>query len=252
MAAVSPLCHPDAEPVEAAVGAKPNGRRERFELLKAHLAAKPVTLPVEAVISTHVPELDGLLGGGFPPGVIATFEGETGGWSLAAGLVATITRRSLVAILDDGSLYPPALAEAGVSLERVLVVPARSALTMARAADILLRSRICRLVLMPAVVLRDAVWERLTRLAHRSGVLLVVVAARAAAALSAVAAVRLHCALVRVLVDGRRGLWGTLAGFELSINLRKHKHMAAGASTRVRVAPIALSCHRGIRGAALR
>jgi hypothetical protein len=227
-------------------------RRERFELLKARLAAKPVTLPVEAVLPTALPELDRLLGGGFPTGAVATFEGETGCWSLAAGLVATITRRSLVAILDDGSLYPPALAEAGVSLERVLVVPARKTLTMARAADILLRSRICRLVLMPAVVLRDAVWERLAKLAHRSGVLLIVVAARAAAALSTVAAVRLHCELVRVLVHGRRGLWGTLAGFELSINLRKHKHMAAGDSARVRVAHVAPSCHRGTHGAALR
>jgi len=227
-------------------------RRERFELLKARLAAKPVTLPAEAVVPTAVPELDGLLGGGFPAGSIAALEGETGCWSLAAGLVATITRRSLVAILDDGSLYPPALAEAGASLERVLVVPARKALTMARAADILLRSRICRLVLMPAVALRDAVWERLAKLAHRSGVLLIVVAARAVAALSAVAAVRLHCALVRVLVHGRRGLWGTLAGFELSISVRKHKHMAAGGSVCVRVAHVAWGSARGTHRAALR
>jgi hypothetical protein len=221
-------CHP--EPVE--------GRRKAFELLKERLSARPPALPVEQLVATTIPELDRVLAGGLPAGAVATLEGETGRWSLAAGLVAGLTRRSLVAILDDGSLYPPALAEAGVCLERVLVVPARTPLAMARAADILLRSRICRMVLMPAVALRDAVWERLAKLAHRGGVLLIVVAVRAGAALGAAAGVRLHCALDRVLVHGLRGLWGSLAGFEFCVDVRKHKHMATGASTRLRV-----TCH---------
>ena len=80
------------------------------------------------IVPTAIPELDRLLGGGFPAGAVATLEGATGRWSLAAGLAAGMTRRGLVAILDDGSLYPPALAEAGACLERVLVVPARKAL----------------------------------------------------------------------------------------------------------------------------
>ncbi len=219
----------------AAVSSTTEARRRGFELLKARLSANSSALPVEALVPTAIPELDRLLGGGFPPGIVATLEGETGGWSLAAGVVARMTRRGLVAILDDGALYPPGLVEAGAALERILVVPARKALAMARAADILLRSRICRLVLMPAVALRDAVWERLAKLAHRSGVLLIVVAARAGAALSAVAGVRLHCALERILTNGEDGLWGTIAGFELCINVRKHKHMRAGCSARVRV-----------------
>ncbi|HZV76713.1 MAG TPA: hypothetical protein VFF63_03020 [Candidatus Babeliales bacterium] len=192
-------------------------------------------MPVEGLVPTGIPELDDLLEGGFAAGTIATLEGQTGRWSLAAGLVARLTHHSLVAILDDGGLYPPALAEAGASLERVLVVPARTALAMARAADILLRSRICRMVLMPAVALRDAVWERLAKLAYRGGTLLVVVAARAGAALSAAAGVRLHCALQCILMRGRRGLWGTVTGFELRISVRKHKHTAAGRAARMRV-----------------
>jgi hypothetical protein len=210
-------------------------RRRNFELLKARLSAKPSAFPVEELIPTSVPELDRLLGGGFPAGSVATLEGETGRWSLAAGLIAGMTRRSLVAILDDGGLYPPALAEAGASLERVLVVRARRALAMARAADILLRSRICRLVLMPAVPLRDAVWERLAKLAYRSGVLLIVIAVRAGAALSAAAGVRLYCSLEQIIMHGQCGLWGSVAGFELSVDVRKHRHMAAGRIARVRV-----------------
>ncbi len=208
-------------------------RAERFELLKARLSAKP-TLPVEGLVPTAIPELDRLLDGGFPAGIVATLEGG-GRWSVAAGLAARMTRRSLVAVLDDGGLYPPALAEAGACLERVLIVPARKALEMARAADILLRSRICRLVLMPAIALRDAVWTRLATLAHRNGVLLIVVVARAGAALTAAAGVRLHCALERIVTHGGRGLWGTIAGFELCVGVRKHKLMMAGRTARVRV-----------------
>jgi hypothetical protein len=222
-------------PLEPAETCHEGSRRKAFELLKAGLSAKPSALPVEAFLPSAIPELDRLLGGGFPAGVVATLEGESGGWSLAAGLVAGMTRRSLVAVLDDGGLYPPALAEAGARLERVLVVPARKALGTARAADILLRSRICRVVLMPAVALRDVVWERLAKLAHRSGVLLIVPATHAGAALSVVAGVRLHCERERILVRGQHGLWGTITGFELCIDVRKHKHMTAGRSARVRV-----------------
>jgi hypothetical protein len=224
----------------AAVSTGVQERRAAFERLRAELAAKPSHLPLETLLPSAIPQLDRLLGGGFPAGIVATLEGETGRWSLAAGLVGQFTRRGLVAILDDGGLYPPALAEAGVSLERVLIVPSGNALAMARAADILLRSRICRLVLMPAIALRDAVWERLAKLAHRSGALLIVVAACAGAALSAVAGVRLHCTLERALVHGRRGLWGIVGGFELCVGVRKHKHMAAGASARMVVQHVAL------------
>jgi hypothetical protein len=231
VAAVALWSHPQ----RSAGGAESKDERKAaFERLRKELCTRPPAVAVEALLPSAIPKLDRLLGGGFPAGIVATLEGETGRWSLAAGLVAQFTRRGgLVAILDDGGLYPPALVEAGAALERVLVLPASKALAMARAADILLRSRICRLVLMPAVALRDAVWERLAKLAHRSNALLVVVAVRAGAALSAVAGVRLHCTLARAVVHGRRGLWGTIDGFELCVDVRKHKHMVAGAGARI-------------------
>jgi hypothetical protein len=205
-------------------------RRRAFEALKVRLTATvPLpSLPADELVPSAIPELDRLLGGGLPRGTVATLEGSTGRWSLAAGLMARATRRSLVAILDDGALYPPALAEAGVRLERVLVVPARKALATVRAVDILLRARICRLVLMPALALRDSVWTRLATLAHRSGGILIVMAPHAGASLSAAAGLRLHCELERVTVHGTRGLWGTFGGFELRIDVRKHKHMVSG------------------------
>ncbi len=235
--AAAQSCHP--EPLDFAAGKlRAQGAKskdERFELLKARLSANFPALLAEELFPSAIPELDRLLSGGFPLGIVATLEGTTGRWSLAASLVARMTRRNLVAILDDGALYPPTLVEAGACLERVLVVPARKALAIARAADILLRSRICRLVLMPGITLRDSVWARLAKLAHRSGVLLIVVAACAGASLSAVAEVRLHCTLQRILMNGQRGLWGTVAGFELCIDVRKHRHMMTGRTACVRV-----------------
>jgi hypothetical protein len=215
---------------------KDEGRREAFMALKAELSGRPSLSPqpVEGTVATAIPELDRLLAGGFPSGSVATLEGATGRWSVAAGLVSAMTRRSLVAILDDGALYPPGLADAGACLERVLIVPVRKALEVARAADILLRSRICRLILMPAIVLRDSIWVRLATLAHRNGVLLIVMATRAGAALSAVAELRLHCARERIIMRGTHGLWGGFAGFELRVNLCKHRHVLPGRQARVR------------------
>ena len=90
---------------------KDEGRREAFMALKAELSGRPSLSPqpVEGTVATTIPELDRLLAGGFPSGSVATLEGATGRWSVAAGLVSAMTRRSLVAILDDGALYPPAL-----------------------------------------------------------------------------------------------------------------------------------------------
>jgi len=248
--AASLTCHP--EPFDSLRSLRTSSvegaRREAFAALKARLSApgQAPPLPVEGILPSAIPELDQLLGGGLPCGAVATLEGATGRWSVAGGLVARVTRQSLVAILDDGTLYPPALAEAGACLERILVVPAHKALQIVRAVDILLRSRICRLVLMPAIVLRDSVWARLAKLAHRSGVILIVITSRAGVSLSAAAGVRLHCALERIVMHGTRGLWGAFAGFELCIGVRKHKHLVAERTARLRVG------REEIRDAALR
>lgn len=216
--------------LDSAQDDKPEGRREAFEALKARLSARGQlpSIKVDGLIPTSVPQLDELLGGGLPPGSVAAFEGATGRWSLAAGIVAGVTRRSLVAILDDGALYPPALAEAGARLDRVMIVPAQTPLENVRAADILLRARVCRVVLMPTIAVRDAVWMRLAKLAHRSGVVLLVVAARAGASLRATAELCVHCTPEHVATRGSHGLWSSFAGFELCVGIGKHRHMLCG------------------------
>ena len=227
MAPDVPLDHPDT-------------RREAFAALKSGLSARaiaaPRALPPDRVIPTAIPALDRILGGGFPRGALVTLEGNAGRWSIAARLVAQVTRRALAAIVDDGGLYPPGLDRAGARLDRVLIAPARTPLAVARTVDILLRTRACRLVLvLTAPDLRAAVWMRLARLAQRAGVLLVAIATRASASLAGATALRIDCALERLLVFGTRGLWCTFAGYDLSVNVRKHHGFASGtAHARVR------------------
>jgi hypothetical protein len=212
------------------------GRRDAFAALKSRLSTgAPRQLPPDAVIPTAIPALDRALGGGFPRGSLVTLEGSAGRWSVAARLAAQVTRRALTAIVDDGKLYPPSLAHAGARLDRVLVVPARTPLGTARAVDILLRTQACRLVLvLSAPDLRATVWMRLARLAQRAGVLLIAIATRATASLASAAAVRIDCALDRLLVAGARGLWCTFAGYDVCVRLRKHHGLTGAPPMRVR------------------
>jgi hypothetical protein len=113
-------------------------------------------------------------------------------------------------------------------------VSATSPKGIARAADILIRSRACRLVLMGAPALRPAAWMRLAAVAHRAGVLLVAVAERAGAALAAAASVRLRCELERIVLHGSRGPWCTVAGYDVRASIGKDKRAASGAFARVR------------------
>ncbi|MDQ2871699.1 MAG: DNA recombination/repair protein RecA, partial [Candidatus Eremiobacteraeota bacterium] len=106
---------------------------EAFRALKASLdagSARPVVSSGERLVSTGFAALDEALHGGFPRGAIATLEGRasSGRTAIAASLLATATGKGLAAAIDDGSLYPPTLAAAGVRLDRLLVVAVQNAL----------------------------------------------------------------------------------------------------------------------------
>jgi hypothetical protein len=204
--------------------ALPASRTDVFAQLKATLS-RPSGIPLDRVFPTGIAPLDEALGGGMPLGSLVTLEGpcSSGRWGLAAALLARATQRGLGVVIDDGALYPPTLEEAGVRLNRLLVIPAKGALGIARAVDVVLRSRVARVVVLAAPVLRGAVWARLAGLAHRAGAILVVVATRAAAELAGVATVRLGCAPERALVRGTRGVWGVFCGLDVRAEVRKHK-----------------------------
>ncbi|MGH7736531.1 MAG: hypothetical protein ACREMP_01485 [Candidatus Tyrphobacter sp.] len=169
----------------------PERSQAAFEELRERLAAHALPARHEAIASA-IPALDRLLGGGFPKGGLTTLEGPVGSgrWALAARLLAIWTRRGLAAVLDGGALYPPALACAGVALQRLLVVPATAPIDGARAADVLVRSRLCGVVALDALSLRAAAWSRLAGLAHKNGTLLLVVATQPPPELTSAARLR--------------------------------------------------------------
>jgi hypothetical protein len=201
--------------------------RADFQELKARFqgAAGAPRAGRQRLFPTAIPTIDAALGGGIPHGSLITLEGSAsaGCHSIAAALLAQATYHGLGAIIDDGELYPPGLEAAGVRLDRLLIVPAHTPLGIARAADLLLRSRAARVVVMAAVALRATVWTRLANLAHKAGVVLVVLASRVSAELSAVATLALSCSIRRVVMQGTQGLWGVFRGFEVHTELRKHK-----------------------------
>jgi hypothetical protein len=205
--------------------------RTAFNDLRARFQAGMGTLAPgrEPRFCTGVASIDALLGGGLPCGSLVTLEGRgsAGCRSVAAALLAAATQRGLGAMIDGGDLYPPALEAAGVRLDRLLIVPARTPVGAARAVDLLLRSRTARVIVMTAAALRAAVWVRLAGLAHKAGAVLLVLAAHAAVDLSGVAAVRLECRVGSVLVQGRQGLWGVFTGFDVQAELRKNKRRSA-------------------------
>jgi recombination protein RecA len=152
--------------------------------------------------------------------------------------LARATANGLGALIErtGTSLYPPALAEAGVALERLLVIPAPEPLAALRAADIVLRSGAFGVVAIPAVPLKAEAWTRLASLAHRTNALVVALGAEASDELRYFASVRVRARLTHVRWSGGSGPFATLAGFDVRFEIVKHKRAAPGKSATVRCA----------------
>ncbi|MEO7039911.1 MAG: hypothetical protein ABI186_07790 [Candidatus Elarobacter sp.] len=204
--------------------------RERFERRHRETSAAAFALGDEALVRTQIPALDAVLGGGFPRGTIGTLEGppSSGRSALAARLLAAATRRGLGALVGV-ELFPPALAAAGVRLERLLVVPVHGP-AAARAADIIVRSGAFTVVVVPALPsgrgTGSATWTRLASLAHRANTLLVALGDEASTELRYFASVRLETVIERVRWNGPAGHLGELAGYDVRAIVRKHKRAA--------------------------
>lgn len=193
------------------------------------------TLADDAVLRSGIIDFDRVLGGGLPRGTIATFEGapSSGRMVLAARLLAAATVGGLGAIVGT-SAFPPALAAAGVRLERLLVISAPDPVGAARAADILLRSGVFTVVVIPALpsgrATGSATWTRLASLAHRANAVLIAVGVEASSELRYFASVRVETTIERVRWNGPPGHFGTLAGYDVRATVRKHKRAAPGGS----------------------
>jgi hypothetical protein len=210
--------------------------RETLERRHREASAAAFALGEDALVRTQIPELDRILGGGFPRGTIAALEGQpsSGRSALAARLLATATGRGLGALIGE-DLFAPALAAAGVRLERLLCVPVTEPVGIARAADIVLRSGAFGVVVIPALPsgrgTGSATWTRLASLAHRANALLVAVGVEPSTELRYFASVCLETTIERVRWNGESGHLCELAGYDVRASVRKHKRAAPGAST---------------------
>ncbi len=216
--------------------AVPASRSEAFAQLKAGLEAARFTATDPTLLRTGFLELDRALGGGLPRGIITTLEGgaSSGASALASRILAVATRQGLAAAIHDDTLFPPALARAGVILERLLVLPASEPRRIARAVDIVLRSRAFGIVLMPAVCLKATVWSRLAGIAHHANALLLV-RGEVANELAYFASVRIHCRMARVFWTHASGPFCELAGYEIEADVNKNKRAVPGGKARFQI-----------------
>ncbi len=209
--------------------------RERLDHRFRDTTQAAFTLADDAVLPSGIPAFDHILGGGLPRGTIATLEGppSSGRMALAARLLAAATAGGLGAVVGT-SAFPPGLAAAGIRLERLLVISAPEPVGAARAADILLRSGVFTVIVIPALpsgrATGSATWARLASLAHRANVALIAIGVEASSELRYFATVRVETAIERVRWNGPSGHFGTLAGYDVRATVRKHKRAAPGGS----------------------
>jgi recombination protein RecA len=205
--------------------------RERFDHRHRDTTAAALARGEDEVVRTGWTDLDVALGGGFPRGAIGTLEGppSSGRSALAARLLAVATRQGLGALIGI-DLFPPALATAGVRLERLLLVDVASPLDAARAADVVVRSGAFGVVVLPALPsgrgTGAATWTRLASLAHRANAALIALGESASAELASFATVRVETAIARVRWNGPAGHCSELAGYDVRALVRKHKRAA--------------------------
>ncbi len=224
-----------------------DSRRVAFAGLRAALSAEQrstapeaFTLAEESIVRSGLGDLDVVLGGGFPRSAIVTLEGATGSGrsAVAARLLATATANGgLGALIEtpagsEGAFYPPALAAAGVDLDRLLIVHANDAMAVARAADIVLRSAAFGVVVIPMITLRATAWTRLGSLTHHANAVLIVLGEAASDELRYFASLRVRVRAASVHFAGSQGLFCTLAGIGSEAIVLKHKRAVPGKHAR--------------------
>jgi RecA/RadA recombinase len=180
-----------------------------------------------ARLATGIPEIDRLLGGGFPRGRLSEIAGaaSSGRTSLALALLAGSTGAGEVAaVVDCADAFDPGSAQsAGVLLDRVLWARTPRTSQALRCAERLLEAHGFALVLLDLAIpdLRSvpATALRLARRAESTGTALVVLTRTRA--LGTAAEVAIELALARTRFTGTPAL---LEGLDVQVSLVRHRN----------------------------
>jgi len=183
-----------------------------------------------ARLATGIPEIDQLLGGGFPRGRLSEIAGaaSSGRTSLALALLARATgAEEVTAVVDCADAFDPSSAQsAGVSLDRVLWVRTPRIPQALRCTERLLEAHGFALVLLDLAIpdfrSAPATARRLARRAESTGTALV--ALTRSRALGTTAEVAIELAPARIRFAGTPAL---LEGLDVQVKLVRH-HNAPG------------------------
>lgn len=186
-------------------------------------------------LSTGIPALDSILGGGLPRGGLSEITGpvSSGRTALMCALLASATRQAEVAAVVDlpDALHPESLESIGVDLQRILWVRPPSLQTSLKCTDLILGAGGFGLVVLD---LSDAVtyrlplhvWPRLVRVTKQTQTATVVLAGQAVVG---------SFAALHMILTPRRTLWGSrnrlLEGLSTHVAVTRNKHGALPAQS---------------------
>jgi hypothetical protein len=188
--------------------------------------------------TTGIPSLDQALGPtGIPHGRLTEIFGtaSSGKTTLAFALLAACTRRGDIGAYVDpeNNLFAPAAEAAGIDLDRLIVVRPKAEQAVRRAADAIVRSGACAVVVLDgtsADVLQTHHYARLVSQAERNGITLVVLSRGESQPLASFASLRVRMReLSSQWQPGSNG-GGRLSGYSIVLDVAKSRMGAPGKS----------------------
>jgi len=188
--------------------------------------------------TTGIPSLDLALGPtGIPHGRLTEIFGDasSGKTTLAFALLAACTRRGDIGAYVDpeNSLFAPAAEAAGIDLDRLIVVRSKAEQALRRAADAIVRSGACSVVVLDGIsasALQTHHCARLVSQAERNGITLVALSRGESQPLASFASLRVRMRDLSPLWQSGSDGGGRLSGFRIVLEVAKSKMGAPGRS----------------------